>query len=110
MRCIFKLSLFVILFFFYSCGNKKEPEKYFFVDGVVLEIENIHTGWGYYRQRVVYEFHFQNRKYQQIEKTGKAHIYSLKYHKEDSVLVQIPDGEPSEARLVKVTKRSKWNF
>lgn len=110
MRVVVTILSSVLLIILFSCNKKKQPENYYFVEGVVLQVENIHTGWGYYKQHVLYEFQFNKKTYQQIENTGRAQIYHLKYHQEDSVLIQIPDGDTDEAQLVRVTKRSTFHF
>jgi len=100
------LILSVILF---SCNHK--PQNYSFAYGVVIEAKKHHCGWGYFRQRVLYKFIFNGKEYTIDELTKeKAHVYNLKYHKEDSVLIQIPDSMPEDAKLVKVVKRSSYQI
>lgn len=91
----------------FSCNHK--PQSYSTTTGVVIEAKKQHCGWGYFRQRVQYKFIFNGKEYINEELTKeKAHVYNLKYHKEDSVLIQIPDSIPEDAELVKVVKRSTY--
>lgn len=83
-----------------GCNDKSIEYQY--TTAFVFKTEPIHWGRGFYKLLVYYEFHYNNKVYQDKYKDNRlAHIYGMRFNEGDSVIIKFPKGNIEKSTIVK---------